>query len=205
MSKHVRIGVFLPNGAQALDVATVDILASMSKEYLAEIPDLPSHMGDIAPSVTVSYITSPTLGELIPLTAGMTIKATHLHTSPEVAPGKLDIVVVPGPAPRSTFEDDGLKWLKAHAETEGVDILSVCTGILICAAAGIVDGKVASGPRGMQDVIKSKNPTIKLVGDDVRWAQDGNFWSSGKCSAFPIVSSTCRPFPCASSSPSPLF
>lgn len=141
---------------------------------------MPSHLRDAAPSVTVYYITSPSIYPDVPLTSNAVLKASHTHRDADVAPGKLDIVVVPGPDPSSTYEKEGLEWLRRQAETPGVDILSVCTGILVCASAGIVDGKLASGPRGMQSDLMKKFPKIKLVGDSQRWVQDGNFWSSGE-------------------------
>ncbi|POR36377.1 Isonitrile hydratase [Tolypocladium paradoxum] len=179
MSKHVKIGVFIPNGAQTLDTACVDVLGVMSKEYLSAIPFLPAHLTALAPDVTVSYIATPAQGRDIPLTSGLVIKATHDYTEAEVAPGRLDIVVVPGPDPRVEFDEGGLRWLREQSEAPGVDVLSICTGIFVCGAAGIADGKQASGPRGLQDMISNRFPHIKLVGDKHRWVQDGNFWSSG--------------------------
>ncbi|OAA49384.1 ThiJ/PfpI family protein [Metarhizium rileyi] len=179
MSSHIKIGVFIPNGAQLLDVACVDTLGVMSKTYLGALPFLPSHVASLAPDVSVYYVSSPEQGPEIPLTSGAVVKATHVYTDEEVAPGKLDMVVVPGPDPTEKFAEKGLKWLRGHAKTEGVDVLSICTGLFICASAGIVEGKRASGPRGLQSLLKEKFPGVKLVGDLYRWVQDGNFWSSG--------------------------
>lgn len=182
MSNKVRIGVFIPNGAQSLDTATVDVLGVLSKEYFSELPFLPKHMYDAAPNVSFAYITTPEQGPDIPLTSGMTVKATHVYSDPDVAPGQLDVVIVPGPSPTAVFEKGGLEWLRQQHATEGVDVLSVCTGLYICASAGIADGKNVSGPRGLQDDLSKKFPKIKLVGDKQRWEQDGNLWSSGTCS-----------------------
>ena len=183
MSDHIRIGVFIPNGAQFLDVATVDVLGVMSKEYLSVVSDMmPGHVAAIAPRVTIYYITTPSMGSEIPLTSGAVLKATHAYTDGEVAPGKLDVVVVPGPDPASVYEEGGLEWLRRQSETKGVDVLSVCTGLYVCASAGIADGRTASGPRGTQDDLRKKFPKVKLVGEDQRWVRDGDFWSSGTCS-----------------------
>ncbi|KPM45534.1 hypothetical protein AK830_g1023 [Neonectria ditissima] len=179
-STHVRIGVFIPSGAQTLDTATVDVLGVMSKEYLGMVPIIPAHLSALAPSVSISFITTPTQGPEIPLTSNMTIKATHSYEDPAMAPGQLDIVIVPGPDPTQTaFDEGGLEWLKAQFETPGVDILSVCTGIYVCGAAGILEGRRASGPRGLQDDLEKKFPGVQLVGEKYRWIQDGNLWSSG--------------------------
>lgn len=152
----------------------------MSHDYFRQMSNmLPKHLIDLAPDVSFAYITSPKAGELVPLTSGMTIKATNFYTDEEVRPGKLDIIMVPGPNPEDTFEDEALDWLREQSNTPGVDVLCVCTGLFLCASAGIVDGKHASGPRGLQDQLTSMFPKIKLVGDNQRWARDGNFWSSG--------------------------
>lgn len=181
MSKTIRIGVFIPHGAQTLDTACVDVLGVMSHEYLSAIPQLPAHVAALAPHVSVAYITTPTQGSDIPLTSGMTIRATHSYGDAEVAPGKLDVVLVPGPDPMLAFDDEGaLAWLRAQAGVEGVDVLSICTGLFVCGAAGIADGKRASGPRGLQGMLKERFAKIELVGDEYRWVRDGNFWSSGE-------------------------
>ena len=180
MSGHVNIGVFIPNDVQLLDAATADVFGCMAKEYLQSIPDLPKHIIAAAPSVKHYWIGSPAhQGRDIPSTSSAALKATHLYTDEAVAPGKLDFIIVPGPHPGSTFDPAALDWLKRQADTDGVDILSVCTGMFICAAAGVADGKRASGPRGLQDVLKKRHPQVEFVGDDYRYVRDGNFWSSG--------------------------
>ncbi|KAJ6546934.1 ThiJ/PfpI family protein [Mycena capillaripes] len=180
-SKPVRIGVFIPGDTQLLDMACVDIFASMSKEYLSLLPMIPRHMVDIAPSVHISYITSKAVNPsmTIPATAGVKLQATHDISDPEVQPGTLDIVLVPGPDPSSSWEKPVLEFLAGHAKCETTDILSVCTGIFLCGAAGLLDGRTASGPRGLQDEIKKKYPAVNLIGTEYRWIQDGNLWSSG--------------------------
>ncbi|KAF4975413.1 hypothetical protein FZEAL_7792 [Fusarium zealandicum] len=178
-SKQLRIGVFFPEGAQFLDAATVDVLASMSKEYLSPMAMLPKHIGAMAPSTKITYITSPRLFPEVPFTAGLTVRATHTWEDKAVAPGQLDIVVVPGPDPTSTFEEGATEWLRKQYHTKGVDVLCICTGVFLCGAAGILEGKNVSGPRGLQDELAKRFPGVKLVGDKYRWVQDGNFWSSG--------------------------
>lgn len=114
------------------------------------------------------------------LTAGMKIELTHHFSDDEVRPGKLDIVLVPGPDPREAWAPDALAWLKAQGENEGTDILSVCTGIFLCGEAGLLaGGRTACGPRGMQGDLKKRFKGCHLVGEKLRWVRDGNFWSSG--------------------------
>lgn len=52
--KVVRIGVFIPYPAQLLDVACIDIIASMSREYFAMVGDMvPPAILELAPSVEI--------------------------------------------------------------------------------------------------------------------------------------------------------
>lgn len=192
MASPIKIGVFIPNEAQTLDVATVDVLGTMSREYLGPLTFLPANVSAMAPSVTVYYITTAANDGGIPCTSGMSIKPTHLYSDAEVAPGKLDIVVVPGPAPGSVFEEGGLRWLREQAGTKGVDVLSVCTGAFICCASGIADGRLLSGPRGLQGELGKQFPKVKLVGDERRWVRDGNLWSSGRSPSLCLTSLRCR-------------
>ncbi|KAI7767716.1 hypothetical protein LZL87_001590 [Fusarium oxysporum] len=153
-SKQLRIGVFMPSSVQLLDLATVDVLASRSKEYLHLFP-LPAHISEIAPSTKITYITSPKLFPAVNLTADLSVRASHTYEDDDVGPGKLDIIVVPGTDLADEFEEASAKWLRDHFNTVGVDVL------------------------GLQDEIIQKYPNTHFVEEEYRWIQDGNLWSSG--------------------------
>jgi putative intracellular protease/amidase len=191
MGKEViHIGVFIPNGCQLLDQACVDIFGSISIEYLSTLTGLlPQPVIDLAPSVKIHYIGSVKAGETISLTSCQQIIATNHYSDPEVEPGNLDAVLVPGPDPSTTFESGPLEWLRKQADTQGTDILSVCTGIFLCGEAGLISGKQVCGPMGLQDMMRTrfKNSFIER-GKKLRWVQDGNLWSSGE-SSHPLFSS----------------
>lgn len=179
--KTFRVGVFIPTECQMLDQACIDVMATMSYEYLSLLKDmLPAAIIDLAPSVQISYIGSVQPGETIPLTASQHIACTHHYNDPAVAPGTLDAVLVPGPDPSTRFEPAVLEWLRGHGGVRDTDILCVCTGIFLCGQAGLLEGKTVCGPRGMQDLIKEKfGSNMVQKGTTLRWVQDGNFWSSG--------------------------
>lgn len=178
-----RIGVFAPTTVQLLDLAGVDIFHMASHAYLALLTDLvPASLLALAPDVEIVYISQVPPGSLLPLTADMKIVTTHHYTDAAVAPGRLNVVYIPGPDPAMTWDADAKAWLVRQAETEGVDILSICTGIFVCGDAGLLRGRKASGPRGLQGVIKKKFDGVELVGEEYRWVKDGNLWSSGKFS-----------------------
>ncbi|KAI0482345.1 ThiJ/PfpI family protein [Xylariaceae sp. FL0804] len=193
----VRVGVFIPSECQLLDAACVDVLGSMSHEYLSTVSGLiPAAVIDLAPSVEICYIGTVPAGQPVALTSGLRARTTHRFGDAAVAPGTLDVVLVPGPEPFGPLPDaDALAWLREHGkEGRGADVLSVCTGILVCGAAGLLEGRRACGPRGLQDMIRKKNFGEKeLVGDKLRWVQDGNFWSSGGVTnGNDLVAAYCR-------------
>jgi transcriptional regulator GlxA family with amidase domain len=91
-------------------------------------------------------------------------------------------VIVPGPDPLTKWDDikDATDWLAAHAARPETDILSICTGIYLCGAAGLLKGKKACGPRGLQDHLAKQFEGVQWVGEELRWVRDGNLWSSGE-------------------------
>jgi transcriptional regulator GlxA family with amidase domain len=112
----------------------------------------------------------------------MQVTCTHHLSDPAVQPGQLDAVLVPGPDPLTNWADkkEVTDWLAAHAARPGTDILCVCTGIYLCGAAGLLKGKKACGPRGLQGDLETKFEGVEWLGDGLRWVRDGNFWSSGE-------------------------
>ncbi len=179
--RTVRIGVFIPSECQLLDLACVDVFGSMSHEYLTNLEFLPSAVTDLAPDVDISYIGTIQPGgqESVHATSGLRIATTHHLSDPAVGPGKLDIVFVPGPDPRGSWDKETTQWLAAQGACEDTDILSVCTGIFICGEAGLLKGRRVCGPRGLQKQLKERFEGATWLGDELRWVQDGNFWSSG--------------------------
>jgi transcriptional regulator GlxA family with amidase domain len=191
----VRVGVFMPTTTQLLDGACIDIIGSMSWQYLQSFEYLvPKTVRDMAPNVDIHYIGSVKAGEHIQVSANQKIVATNHFSDAEVAPGKLEIVIVPGPDPFTKQDEKALKWLRLQSSSEGTDILSVCTGIFICGQAGLLQGKTVCGPRPMQNAIKEQGFGVKeLVGHKYRWVQDGNFWSAGGVTnGNDLVAAYCR-------------
>ncbi|KAI1813979.1 ThiJ/PfpI family protein [Poronia punctata] len=194
MSPEIKIGVLLANTPQLLDLACIDIFHMMSREYLSLLDFLPKYIAASAPSVQIYYIVSPSSSSdgndiKAPLTANATLSIPPTHTTSSFPPGSLDILLIPGPDPSSSFDRETLSFLKSHGENGKTDILSVCTGIFICGEAGLLERKEgkgkgkervkACGPRGMQDVLEKKFPEAEFVGGRVRWWRDGRFWSCG--------------------------
>ena len=212
-----RVGVFVPNEVQLLDLAAVDgmlplirsarslcakdklnpdvasVIYMAGQAYLTALgPLVPAELLALAPDVAIVYISQKPAESLLRLTADSKIQITHHYSDAAVAPGTLNAVYIPGPAPTSRIEDGAKMWLVAQAGTAGVDIMSVCTGIFVLGQAGLLKGRTASGPRTMQELIRGMFEGVKTVGDEFRWTVDGNLWTSGK---FAHVSSLPHSFP----------
>ncbi|TGO20551.1 hypothetical protein BPAE_0286g00080 [Botrytis paeoniae] len=180
--KHLRIGVFMPAGCQLLDMSGIDIFSMLSPEYLSAC-GLPAPLVALGISCTIYYISLPSTGPEVELTANAFLRISKTTTDNEVQPGMLDVMMVPGPNPRIVSDQNTRTFLKSYAEWRGengekVDILSICRGTFLVAQSGVVKGLSASGPRALIPRLKKEFPDTKWV-DDRRWVVDGNMWSSG--------------------------
>ncbi|KAH8890817.1 hypothetical protein GQ53DRAFT_747018 [Thozetella sp. PMI_491] len=151
----------------------------MSFHYVSRVSIVPKAITDLAPMIDIFYVGLLQPGEMVELSSRARIPITHHISDPVVAPGALDIVFIPGPDPDAEVPKEVTAWLAAHASRPETDILSVCSGAYTCGAAGILKGRNACGPRIFQDDLREKFPEATWVGDELRWVQDGNIWSSG--------------------------
>jgi transcriptional regulator GlxA family with amidase domain len=175
----LRVGVFIPYGAQFLDVSPIDIIGMLDPSYL-QACKLPAPLTALAIPSTIHYIgLSSSTTQYVDLTANAKLSLTHTTQDKAVKPGQLDILLVPGPDPNLEFGGEAKKFVRAHAESEGTDILTVCTGCFLVAESGAYKGRKASAPRALIGMLKKKYPETKWD-DSKRWVQDGNLWSSGK-------------------------
>jgi hypothetical protein len=77
----IRIGVFIPADCQLLDMACVDILATMSHEYLTLVGDgIPTPIVNLAPNVQISC--KPTSFTPLTLPTELTIFPSYKKTYP---------------------------------------------------------------------------------------------------------------------------
>ena len=101
----------------------------------------------------------------------------------EVELTKDDFIVVPGISfdafVKGRLSDDIAKikgWLRKHA-AQGTSIASVCSGALILAAAGILDGKKCTSHWKCIDYLKTTYPKAKVQIDQL-FVRDANVYTS---------------------------
>ncbi|MGP0093725.1 MAG: DJ-1/PfpI family protein [Xanthobacteraceae bacterium] len=119
-------GIFIYDGVEAIDLATFGVL-SMARR--------------IRPDIAICTI-APTSGPTV-LANGLRLMADFdLQTAP-----RLDVLIVtggPGWAAQ-TRSPELLAFIRRHAAE--IPVVSVCTGGLILAASGVLDGKAATTKR----------------------------------------------------------
>jgi transcriptional regulator GlxA family with amidase domain len=149
----IAVAVFA--GAEELDfVGPWEVLAAWSRQW----PD------DGVEIFTVADTRDP-----IECAKGLRVFADHTwETAPE-----FDVLVYPGGrGTRAQLEDDGVRTrLRSYAE-RGTLMTSVCTGSLVYAAAGLLDGRAATTHWQSLDLLGS-------LGRDVRVSEDDRFVDEG--------------------------
>lgn len=141
-SKHLHIGVMLEE-VQMSDIMGIDILGSLSQAYVQEtlVLGAPSSLLSVAPHVTIHYIaTTLDPARMIP-----SVKFVPTATY-DTCRRDLDILFIGGPLP-SHRPASAQKFIK-EAVKETNAILSVCTGGLWLADAGVLEGRKATTNRG---------------------------------------------------------
>lgn len=97
--------------------------------------------------------------------------------------GKPDILLVPGgKGTRKLMRDEALLQALREAHTRGALITSVCTGSLVVAAAGLLDGKPATTHWSALDQLAATGENIELRPDD-RFVETGRIVTAAGVSA----------------------
>jgi transcriptional regulator GlxA family with amidase domain len=161
----VNVGVALFDGAEELDWAGPwEVLAAWAEQW----PDDGVHVFTLA-------------REDRPATCAKGLRVLPDETW-ETAP-PLDVLVYPGGrGTRRELQDEAvLEWIRGHAAGETV-VASVCTGSLVLAAAGLLDGKPATTHWGSLEVLPTLGNEIEVRPDD-RFVDNGNILTAAGVSA----------------------
>ncbi|KAJ7582067.1 class I glutamine amidotransferase-like protein [Mycena floridula] len=159
-------GVLLFPGFQALDAfGSLDILNVLSERTPLSLAMISSSLDPV--STTPPGTISPTFGQ--------SVVPTHTFTT---CPA-LDVLIIPGgvgtkgPNIQSTI--DFVKTAKPKY------IFTICTGAVIAASAGVLDGKRATSNKSLWSRILGFTEVHWV--SHARWVVDGNVWTSSGVTA----------------------
>ncbi|MGN0909652.1 MAG: DJ-1/PfpI family protein [Succinivibrio sp.] len=109
---------------------------------------------------------------------GLEVKAAPLEQIPSGG-----IIVIPGGfGTRALVSDQAFLSALRQAALRQRFILTVCTGSALAAAAGLLDGKSATGNKKSFDWTASMGPGARWV-REARWTRDGNTYTAGGVAA----------------------
>ena len=154
----------------------LDVLSSSSIDYLRgfqEVGGYPLELAERGIDIEFHYI-----GESMePMTSTANCKiqpSTTCATCP-----KLDYLLIGGPEPKFFLN---LPPVWANFLRERVDevkgLFTTCTGGIVAAMAGILDGKNATTNHQVVPMAKQARPEVKWT-DERQWVVDGKFWTAG--------------------------
>ena len=161
----MRIGIYLFDDAEELDFAGPwEVLSSWARGW----PD------DGVEVVTLA-------GRDGPVTCAKGLRVLPDHTLETVPP--LDVLVYPGGVgTRRHLGDETVRsWLRDLAGT-GTLITSVCTGSLVLADAGLLDGRPATTHWASLDLLAGLGTEIEVLPDE-RFVDDGEVITASGVSA----------------------
>lgn len=173
----LRVGMLFVPPVQLLDASAIDVFGMLTLEYLKAC-GLPQPLLDLAIPVSLHYISQSGPGSHVPMTSDATLPVTDSLTSPEVQPGQLDVLLIPGPDPGVVLDANVVDFIRAHQKKGTTDFLVICTGSFPAGYSGLLDHKTVTCPRGLVHKLKEKFPAANFV--DRRWERDGRLWTSGE-------------------------
>ncbi len=178
-----NVGIFIFDGVELLDFAgPYDVFASVRLD-----PSERSRRPGEEESAPFNVFTLARVASPVTTMGGLRVIPQHTLAD---AP-RIDVLVVPGGyGTRALLDDEEiLGWLRESAATAKL-VTSVCTGSLLLAKAGLLDGRRATTHWSALDLLASMGRAI-TVEREVRVVVDGVITSAGVASgidmAFTVV------------------
>ncbi|KAI0908781.1 class I glutamine amidotransferase-like protein [Ustulina deusta] len=173
--RPINVGVILmKEETELIDVAPVDMLHGFSRHFVKTFPDALGPPGFKDGAVDFNFLWVTEAGEATPakLTGGLRILPTHsFATCPP-----LDIVII-GAAPFGYAPSPAELGFVRASWASCAAFIAICGGVDVARAAGLLEGKTATGPRPALGAWRAASPGTRWV--ERRWVRDGKLWTSG--------------------------
>lgn len=167
--RRVRLVAAVFPGAQILDVAGPVAVFSAANRHL------PRNRGyDVA-------LASDVAG---PLRTNSPIELLVSRSWSQVGVENLDVLLVAGgmPGTDAAASSRALRGLVRNACRQGKRVAAVCTGALILAAAGLLDGRRCTTHWQYIERLRREHPAARVV-EDALFVEDGGVWTSAGVTA----------------------
>lgn len=167
----MHIGILVFDEMELLDMAgPYEVFTTAARVHGRGLPP------GTAPAFQVSTIAA----SLAPVRAraGLAVQPDHTLASHP----KLDVALVPGGVVDALLtQPEVIDWI-ARQRTEAPVLAAVCTGSLLLAQAGVLDGLAATTHWEDLDALRALRPAVD-VREDVRWVDQGAVVTSAGISA----------------------
>jgi transcriptional regulator GlxA family with amidase domain len=162
---HVRIGIALFENAEELDFAGPwEVLAAWAAQW---------------PEDGVEVFTVADTLEPVRCAKGLRVVPDQTWESA----GRIDVLVYPGGmGTRPQLGDENVRARLRALAADGTLMTSVCTGSLVFADAGLLDGRPATTYWGQLDLLASLGDDVE-VRSDARFVDDGDIVTAAGVSA----------------------
>ena len=114
----------------------------------------------------------------VPSSAGVALEAERLGS----LRGVDTLLVVGGDGTRTAYRDAKLLTLLRRAAARVRRVASVCSGALLLAEAGLLDGRRATTHWSRVQQLQHLYPKVRVEPDNI-WVRDGKFWTSAGITA----------------------
>ncbi|SCW82045.1 DJ-1/PfpI family protein [Paenibacillus tianmuensis] len=172
MKKKWSVGIFVFNDVEVLDFAGPFEVFSVT-EYSDQDMDTPESNPFLVKLVSET-------GELIHACNGLKVQPDYSFDN---AP-HFDILVIPGgigAREKEIYNEKVIQWISQRMGNVEL-MLSVCTGALLLAKAGLLNGKMATTHWASCDRLENEFPAV-TVKRNVKFVDEGNIVTSGGISA----------------------
>lgn len=174
-AKSLQVGVLLLKSYQLLDASgPLDGLAMMTPTYLQDVM-APASLLTKAIPIDFHYISHSL--DPVAATAGPLQQPTCTYaTCPP-----LNFLFIPGSPPDSKVSSELIRFVQQRVEEVDI-VMSVCTGSILLASAGVLNGRKASTNKNVQQFAVQTFPQVQWT-EKGRWTVDGKFWTSSGVTA----------------------
>ncbi len=166
--KPENVGILIFDDVEVLDFAGPFEVFSRTRT----VPGVESRLSDATAPYRVFTVSRD--GKVVTATGGLQVQPRYSFAdAPEI-----DLLVVPGGLGTRALLDDAevLDWIRRNARSG--QVTSVCTGALLLAKAGLLEGRRATTHWAALDLLESMGAALQVERHS-RWVDDGVVSSAG--------------------------